>query len=71
LVRNHLRRLFLGRPRGLVEAARVGGASYLQLFRKIALAASVIATVPMLIIFSLGQPTCGGDRDHRPEGLTG
>ena len=110
-----LRQFFLGLPRELFEAARVDGASYLQLFRKIALpltkpalivtfvfefraswtdlmrpliylrdgqlftlprglkvildqfgqggegqwevvlAASVIATVPMLIIFFLGQ----------------
>jgi multiple sugar transport system permease protein len=41
-----LRQFFLGLPRELFEAARVDGASYLQLFRKIALP----LTMPALIV---------------------
>jgi multiple sugar transport system permease protein len=41
-----LRQFFLGLPRELFEAARVDGASYLQLFRKIALP----LTKPALIV---------------------
>ena len=38
---------------------------------EVVLAASVIATVPMVIIFFLGQHSfVGGDRHHRPQGLT-
>ena len=59
-----LRQFFLALPRELFEAAKVDGANNWQIFRLIALplckpalvvTASVITTIPMIILFFLGQ----------------